>query len=61
VVENSFDPDTPSSLKTGLGLENIRNRLNARYGRDASVVVGANGGRFSVKLRFPAQENGAAT
>src|SRR5215471_6897324 len=61
VVENSFDPDTPSSLKTGLGLENIRNRLNARYGRDASVVVGANGGRFSVRLRFPVQENGVAT
>ena len=61
VVENSFDPDTPSSLKTGLGLENIRNRLNARYGGDASVVVGANGGRFSVRLRFPVQENGVAT
>src|SRR5271154_951712 len=32
VVENSFDPDSPSSLKTGLGLENIRQRLNIPYG-----------------------------
>lgn len=57
VVENSFDPDTPSSLKTGLGIANIRNRLAARYGRDASILVGADGGRFSVKLRLPVPQS----
>jgi two-component system, LytTR family, sensor histidine kinase AlgZ len=59
MVENSFDPDTPSSLKTGLGLDNIRQRLNARYGTDASIAVRTDGNRFSVKLRLPAQQNGA--
>jgi signal transduction histidine kinase len=58
VVENSFDPDTPSKLKTGLGLDNVRRRLHARYGDDASVSYGAEGSLFSVKLRLPAQKNG---
>jgi two-component system sensor histidine kinase AlgZ len=58
VVENSFDPDTPSALKTGLGLDNVRRRLHTRYGDDASVSVGTEGNRFSVKLRLPAQQNG---
>src|SRR5882757_2874192 len=58
LVENSFDPDTPSKLKTGLGLDNVRRRLHARYGDDASVSYGANGNVFSVKLRLPAQQNG---
>jgi len=61
VVENSFDPDTPSALKTGLGLDNVRRRLHARYGDDASVTVGAEGNLFSVKLRLPAQQNGDRT
>ena len=59
-VENSFDPDTPSSLKTGLGLDNIRQRLNARYGTDASIAVRTDGNCFSVNLRLPAQQNGTS-
>jgi two-component system, LytTR family, sensor histidine kinase AlgZ len=59
-VENSFDPETPSPLKTGLGLDNIRQRLNARYGTDASIAVRTDGNRFSVKLKLPAQQNGAS-
>lgn len=58
VVENSFDPDSPASLKTGLGLDNVRRRLHARYGNDASISAGAEGERFLVKLRLPAQLNG---
>jgi two-component system, LytTR family, sensor histidine kinase AlgZ len=61
VVENSFDPDTPSKLKTGMGLDNVRRRLHARYGDDASVSYGADGNLFSVKLRLPAQQNGNRT
>ncbi len=58
VVENSFDPDSPAPLKTGLGLDNVRRRLRARYGDDASISAGADGDRFMVKLRLPAQRNG---
>jgi two-component system, LytTR family, sensor histidine kinase AlgZ len=57
-VENSFDPDSPSPLKTGLGLENIRQRLNARYGSDASISIRTDGNNFLVSLRLPAQMNG---
>jgi hypothetical protein len=58
VLENSFDPDTPSKLKTGLGLDNVRRRIHARYGDDASIAFGADGNVFTVKLRLPAQQNG---
>lgn len=59
LVENNFDPDSPSSLKTGLGLDNIRQRLSARYGDDASIAVRMEGNSFLVKLRLPMHENGA--
>lgn len=58
LVENSFDPDSPSSLKTGLGLDNIRQRLNTRYGQDASISVRTQSNSFLVSLNLPAQRNG---
>ncbi|HTR64326.1 MAG TPA: histidine kinase [Terriglobales bacterium] len=58
-VENSFDPDSPSSMKTGVGLENIRQRLHTRYAEQANIVAGAEGNRFLVTLHLPAQANGA--
>jgi len=58
VVENSFDPETPSSLKTGLGLDNVRQRLHARYGNDADVTIRTENARFSVRLRVPMENNG---
>ena len=58
-IENSFDPDSPSSLKTGLGLENIRQRLSARYGEDAGISVQTQANYFLVKLHLPAQQKGA--
>lgn len=58
LVENSFDPDSPSSLKTGLGLDNIRQRLSARYGDAANIAIRTEGNSFLVKLRLPMHENG---
>jgi two-component system, LytTR family, sensor histidine kinase AlgZ len=57
-VENSFDPDSPASLKTGMGLENIRQRLNRRYGEEASVAVEIADNCFCVRLRLPAERDG---
>ena len=57
-VENSFDPESPSSLKTGVGLENIRQRLHKRYAEQANLAVSSADGRFLVKLQLPAQTNG---
>src|SRR5579863_1022719 len=58
LVENSFDPESPAPLKTGLGLDNIRQRLDTRYGAEASISVRTDGNRFQVSLRFPAHQNG---
>ena len=58
LVENSFDPDSPSPLKTGLGLENIRQRLNTRYGQEAKISIRDHHNIFQVDLRLPAQRNG---
>jgi len=60
VIENSFDPESPSSLKTGLGLDNIRQRLNTRYGQDARISVRTDNNTFFVNLYLPAQLNGDA-
>jgi two-component system sensor histidine kinase AlgZ len=40
LVENDVDPDTPCVKGTGVGLENVRRRLAAAYGIDASVHWG---------------------
>jgi two-component system sensor histidine kinase AlgZ len=60
LVENSFDPETPAPLKTGLGLDNIRQRLDTRYGPEASISVRTEGNRFQVSLRLPGQTDGVA-
>jgi len=40
--------------KSGLGLKNVRDRLEARYGKDASMRVSAEHEKFRVELSFPA-------
>jgi signal transduction histidine kinase len=54
-IENSFDPDASPSRKGGLGLKNVRNRLEARYGKDAIMRISAENGNFKVELSFPAE------
>jgi two-component system, LytTR family, sensor histidine kinase AlgZ len=61
LIENSFDAESSASLKTGLGLENIRQRLNTRYGEKATITVRDQGANFLVELRFPAERNGATS
>jgi LytS/YehU family sensor histidine kinase len=39
--------------KSGLGLKNVRQRLEARYGNEASMHVTAENGKFRVELSFP--------
>jgi two-component system, LytTR family, sensor histidine kinase AlgZ len=54
-VENSFDPEAPARRKSGVGLANVRQRLDTRYGTNASFSVDKNGGRFHVGLTLPAE------
>ena len=52
-VENSFDPDAPPRRKSGVGLVNVRQRLQARYGNQASFAVKTEGDRYRVALTLP--------
>ena len=53
VIENPFDPESPSTRRNGLGLANVRNRLEARYGNAARLEVEVNENRYRVVLTLP--------
>src|SRR5438309_5694377 len=55
LVENSWDPDSPPRRSGGLGLKNVQRRLEARYGKDASLHVNNEGDLFQVSLSLPAE------
>ena len=61
LVENTFDPDAPPRRKSGVGLANVRQRLVARYGNQASFDVKANGDLFRVAITLPAQTEAIAS
>src|ERR1700730_6118010 len=54
-VENSVDPDAPAPRKGGLGLANVRLRLEARYGQDATLRATAEEELFRVAISLPAE------
>ena len=56
VVENSYDPDAPVRRRSGVGLANVRQRLDARYGNRAAFNVAAGGGIFRVSITVPAEK-----
>jgi two-component system sensor histidine kinase AlgZ len=55
LVENSWDPEAPPRRSGGLGLKNVQQRLEARYGKDASLRVNTEGELFQVMLSIPAE------
>jgi hypothetical protein len=59
-VENTFDKDA-RRRRGGLGMANVRKRLEVCYGDAASMEVREAGDRFTVDLRFPAEVGEAAT
>ena len=54
-IENSFDPDAPPRRGNGMGLRNVRERLEARYGKEASLRTSAEGERFEATVTLPAE------
>ncbi len=58
-VENTFDPECPAKRKGGLGLANVRRRLETRYGDQASLSVSAVENRYRARLSLPPEENRA--
>jgi LytS/YehU family sensor histidine kinase len=55
-VQNPCDPDRPPSKGTGTGLQNVRARLDAVYGRGATAEAHASATGFRVALLVPAIE-----
>ena len=55
VVENPFDPDAPATGKSGFGLVNVRNRLQARYGTAARLDVEVDRNHYRVVLSVPCE------
>ena len=54
-VENEFDAAMPSPGKHGLGLANLRGRLNARYENRARLDTGIRGERFLAEMTLPCE------
>jgi two-component system, LytTR family, sensor histidine kinase AlgZ len=55
VVENLFDPDAPPRRKSGLGLANVRQRLQVRYGNRAKFATSVEGQCFRVAISLPVE------
>ncbi|MCL4785019.1 MAG: histidine kinase [Bryobacterales bacterium] len=51
-VENPYDPDQPVRPRRGTGLENLRSRLDYRYGPDARLEVQREENRFRAKIQI---------
>jgi len=60
-VENGFDPEMPAPRKLGIGLDQVRRRLEVRYGDEATFDAGVYGRVYRVVLRFPCESPMAAS
>ena len=58
-IENRFDPEFESKRKSGIGLANVRERIETRYGNAASFLATANSDRFTVTISLPAERSAA--
>jgi sensor histidine kinase YesM len=54
IVSNPCDPDRPASRGTGVGLANVRSRIETLCGHRASVDVDARETQFTVSILMPA-------
>jgi two-component system sensor histidine kinase AlgZ len=61
VVANPCDPDRPPSRSTGVGLVNVRSRVETLCGHRASVDVDASETAFRVSILLPAVSSQNAT
>jgi two-component system sensor histidine kinase AlgZ len=52
-VDNPCDADRPAGRGTGLGLRNVRERLESAYGSEAFLQTEKTGGRFVARLELP--------
>jgi two-component system, LytTR family, sensor histidine kinase AlgZ len=53
IVENTCDLEATVIRRGGMGLSNVRSRLEARYGTEADMRVTTDAGNFRVQLSLP--------
>jgi two-component system, LytTR family, sensor histidine kinase AlgZ len=53
IVENRFDPKSAPPRKRGLGLRNVRRRLETRFGSSASLAARTEDDRFLAEISMP--------
>jgi two-component system, LytTR family, sensor histidine kinase AlgZ len=58
-IENTFDPESTQVRRNGMGLANVRLRLECRYGNDARMHVDSQADCFRVELSMPAETGDA--
>jgi len=57
-VQNEFDPEAPAARRSGLGLQNVRERLRALYENRARLDTAVAAGQFIVDLELPCAARG---
>ena len=55
-IENPCDPDVPPRRRGGVGLENVRRRVQTAFADRARIEAAAEAGRFRVELNLPCIE-----
>jgi two-component system, LytTR family, sensor histidine kinase AlgZ len=55
VIDNPADPDRRRKSGTGVGLANVRRRIEGLYGTRGSLSIEDSPGRFLVRLNLPAE------
>jgi two-component system, LytTR family, sensor histidine kinase AlgZ len=55
LVENDRDEEAPSRKRNGVGLKNVRSRLEARFGKEATFRAEPSEDKFRVTMSFPAE------
>jgi hypothetical protein len=53
IVENTYDENALPTRRGGLGLANVRRRMEARFGKEADLRVTTDEGIFRVRLSMP--------
>jgi LytS/YehU family sensor histidine kinase len=56
-VENGFDPESPAPRRHGLGLRNVRSRLETRFGPEARLTAQAIKNQFRAEMILPCRRS----
>lgn len=55
-VENGFDPESPAPRRNGLGLRNVRSRLETRFGSAARLSARSDTSHFRAEMVVPCRK-----